>query len=176
MDRDWTGNSNSVFKCIGGTGHAKGDREIHDYYATDPNALNYLINENIIPHNVWECSCGEGHLSKKLVDNGYNVFSSDLVDRCYGNVHVDFLKTERIPFSNDERMCILTNPPYKFANEFILHGLKLLKEHDKIFMFLKTTFLAGKKRKSILYDYTPPRNIYTNLVAVSYAQRMVISK
>ena len=57
-------------------------------------------------------------------------------------------------------MCILTNPPYKFANEFILHALKLIKPNDKVFMFLKTTFLEGKKRKEILFDKYPPKRIY----------------
>lgn len=43
--RDWTGNKNSVFKNISATNHTVGDdqREQNDYYATDPNAINYLI-------------------------------------------------------------------------------------------------------------------------------------
>lgn len=34
--------------------------------------------------NVWECSCGQGHLSEVLNKNGYNVKSTDLIDRGYG--------------------------------------------------------------------------------------------
>lgn len=159
-NNDWTGGYNSVFKCLGAVGHSNGRREQHDYYATDPIVLNYLLENGLLPHNIWECSCGEGHLSKRLVENGYNVCSTDLIDRGYGLSGIDFLKTEEVPFKGSEPMCILTNPPYKFANEFILHALKLIKPNDKVFMFLKTTFLEGKKRKEILFDKYPPKRIY----------------
>lgn len=62
-------------------------REENDFYATNPHAM-----EIALPHledvglskNVWECACGQGHLSKVLENNGYNVYSSDLIDRGYG--------------------------------------------------------------------------------------------
>lgn len=60
-NNDWTGGYNSVFKCLGAVGNSNGRREQHDYYATDPIALNYLLENGLLPHNIWECSCGEGH-------------------------------------------------------------------------------------------------------------------
>lgn len=41
---DWTGNKNSVFKTLGASNHANDERENNDYYATDPNAIDFLIN------------------------------------------------------------------------------------------------------------------------------------
>lgn len=39
---DWTGNKNSVFKTLGASNHSFSEREIDDYYATDPNVLEQL--------------------------------------------------------------------------------------------------------------------------------------
>jgi hypothetical protein len=40
---------------------------------------------------IWENACGEGHLSKELIKQGYQVYSSDLIDRGYGMNPIDFL-------------------------------------------------------------------------------------
>ena len=37
--------------------------------------------EDFTKLHVWECACGEGHLSKELQKQGYQVYSSDLIDR-----------------------------------------------------------------------------------------------
>lgn len=37
--KDWTGNTNSVYKAIAATNHADSERELNDYYATDPIAI-----------------------------------------------------------------------------------------------------------------------------------------
>jgi len=59
------------------------------------------------------------------------VYSTDLVDRGYGEGNVDFLAcTEQ--FDGD----IITNPPYKFAKEFVEKGLELVPEGRRVFMFL----------------------------------------
>ena len=155
---DWIGGYNSVFKCLGGRGHGQEEREVNDYYATDPMAVDYLVENNLLPDCIWECACGEGHLSRRLEEEGYDVYSSDLVDRGYGVSGVDFLKADEKP--SDKIKCIVTNPPYKYATEFVLHAIDILKPGDKIFMFLKTTFLEGRRRKEMLFDRFPPRTIY----------------
>ena len=43
MNKDWVGNSNSVYKTLGASNHCKEDREENDYYATDPLALVSLL-------------------------------------------------------------------------------------------------------------------------------------
>ena len=65
-------------------------REKNDFYATNPHALEIAmpIFKDILHNNVWECACGQGHLSEVLKDNGYNVKSTDLVDRGYGGLRI----------------------------------------------------------------------------------------
>jgi hypothetical protein len=152
---DWIGDANGVFKTLGASNHNKnGEREGHDYYATDPIAVDKLEGVVELPHLIFEPACGEGHLSKRLIEHGHEVISSDLVDRDYGQGGVDFLKMDSLP---DSRVtCILTNPPYKFATEFVIHSLDLLPEGGLCCMFLRTLFLEGKARFERIFSITPP--------------------
>jgi len=94
VKNDWTGNYKSTFTTLGASNHTANEREVNDYYATAPEAIDVLINDggaNLAP-NLWEVSCGEGHLSERLKQYGYNVKSTDLIDRGYGVGGIDFLK------------------------------------------------------------------------------------
>jgi hypothetical protein len=157
-NKDWIGNKKSTYITLGASNHTDKERQTEDYYATDPVAIDGLKSVWDIPNCVWECSCGEGHLSKRMEELGHNVTSTDLVDRGYGNGGVDFLKTTKLP--NEECKCIITNPPYKYAMEFVNHSLELLKDGDYCAMFLKTTFLEGKKRYNNLFSKNPPKYMF----------------
>lgn len=41
--KDWTGNKNSIYKTLGASNHTDKEREVHDYYATEPKALELLL-------------------------------------------------------------------------------------------------------------------------------------
>lgn len=150
MGKDWTGNKNSIFKTLGSSTHAKGVRQAEDYYATPPQAIDRLIAHYKLPSYIWECAAGEGHLAKRLMDLGYNVFCTDIVDRGFDIVKRDFLKTNDTPFINN--YCILTNPPYKYATEFIEHALEIIHYNQPVIMLLKTPALAGLDRFNRLYS------------------------
>lgn len=152
--KDWNGNKNSVFKTLGASNHTDKQRENNDYYATDPIAIDALVKAYPLPEDIWECACGAGHLAKRLTELGYNVHATDLVDRGYG-FQGDFLKAV-----NTNIPCILTNPPYKYATEFVLKALDLLPEHGVCAMFLKTTFLEGQRRYEKIFKPYPPRYIF----------------
>lgn len=156
MANDWNGNGRSTFITIGASNHTDKERERHDFYATDPVAIDALVeNFTVMPGKIWECACGNGCLSERLIQYGYDVVSTDLIDRGYGEV-MDFLTTEAMP---EGCGCILTNPPYKYALEFVRHSLELLQDGGLCVMFLKTTFLEGQKRWRELYSTTPPKMI-----------------
>lgn len=161
MSKDWTGNSKTTFVTLGASNHTQQEREINDFYATDPKALilflDKLNSDDVKLHDdIWECACGQGHISKILCEKGHNVLSTDLIDRGYGIGKVDFLKTNQ-KYKGD----ILTNPPYKYANEFVEHSLELLENGYYCIMFLKIQFLEGKQRRKLFNKY-PPKFIYVN--------------
>ena len=157
--KDWSGNVNSVWKTLGASNHTENEREVDDYYATDPIAIDKLL-EVEKPHRfIWECACGGGHLSERLTERGYDVFNSDIKNRGYAKQHLvlDFLKQEDKLFAFEHD--ILTNPPYKYATEFVLKALELLHEGCKCYMFLKLTFLEGKRRYIELFKDPPPQRL-----------------
>ena len=146
----------SVYATVGATNRSKFEREQHDYYATDPIAIELLLDKVRFSRDVWECACGEGHLSKVLRNRGYNVLSTDLIDRGYGEGGIDFLQDAR-KFNGD----IITNPPYSLASEFVEHAHELIDDGHKIAMFLKLQFLEGVRRKELFGRY-PPKTVYVS--------------
>lgn len=162
--KDWIGNSKTTFVTLGASNHSNKEREIDDFYATDPHSLEIFLKkikeDNFELHKtIWECACGKGHLSEVLKKEKYEVFSTDKVDRGYGRGQVDFLQIE-IPY-NSLRMDILTNPPYKYAKEFVEKSLEMQSEGYYTIMFLKIQFLEGQARKKLFENY-PPKFVYVN--------------
>lgn len=156
-------NTNGTFVTLGASNHSEKERQENDYYATDPHALEIFLKkleeDNIQLHKqIWECACGEGHLSKVLEKNNYNVWSTDLIDRGYGEGHVNFLTClPRGRWNGD----ILTNPPYKYAKEFVEKALEIQADGFYTIMFLKIQFLEGQARKKLFEKY-PPKYVYVN--------------
>ena len=139
-------------------------REPNDYYATDPKAMKLLLQHEAFNHNIWECACGEGNLAEVLKEHGHSVYSTDLIARGYEDETLDFLNSE-IKFDGD----IITNPPFKYATEFILKALESVPQGNKVAMFLKINYLSGKKRYKEIYSKCPPYRVYvfTGRVACS---------
>ena len=156
MSKDWNGNYHSIYVTLGASNHVDFERQKEDYYATEPKALELLL--DIMPFNkkVWEPACGEGHLSEVLIKRGYEVTSTDLIDRGYGKGDVDFLGINE-KWGGD----IITNPPYKYALDFVKHSLDLVSEGSKVAMFLKLQFLEGKERKKF-FMMNPPKYVYVS--------------
>jgi len=154
--KDWKGNSNSIYKTLGASNHTEEEREVNDYYATDPIAAEWLIKLEKLNENIWEPSCGSGELSKIFEAAGHRVISSDLVDRGFGKTGIDFLTCTK-KFDGD----IITNPPYSLAQEFIEKSLEIVNDGNKVIMFLKVQFLEGKARKKLFEKY-PPKMIWVS--------------
>lgn len=159
---DWTGNAKSIFVCNGASNHTEEEREVNDYYATEPKAVKLLLEQEKFFPYVWECACGEGHMAEVLKNAGYNVKTSDLYDRGYeGTEILDFLKVTKEVASTYMPMDIITNPPYKFAKEFVEHALDISMDGTKVAMFLKLTFLESNARRKLFEKY-PPKVVYVS--------------
>ena len=152
--KDWTGNKTSIYKTLGASNHTEKVREENDYYATDPKAIDLLCDVEQCNESILEPACGEGHLSKRLIEKGYCVYSYDLIFRGYG-MQRDFFNTSA--WHGD----IITNPPYKFAKDFVEKSLSIIPPGNKVAMFLKLQFLEGKLRKKLFKTY-PPKAIYVS--------------
>ena len=151
--KDWIGNA-SVRNCNLRSVNA----EKNDYYATEPRAVKLLLEKEDFSKHIWEPACGEGHISQVLAAHGYHVESTDLIDRGYGISGQDFL--ERPYFASFDGD-IITNPPYKYAKEFVEKAIEVVKPGRKVAMFLKLTFLEGKSRRKLFREH-PPKTVYVS--------------
>ena len=152
MPKDWIGNA-SFRTC----NTRSKDAEPNDYYATEPKAVELLLEQETFHPYVWECACGEGHISKVLEAHGYKVRSTDLIGRGYGEGGIDFFKEGKPTMPMD----IITNPPYRYAKEFVEHALDISMDGTKVAMFLKLTFLEGQGRRD-LFRNNPPQTVYVS--------------
>lgn len=171
MTKDWKGNSNSIYKTLGASNHCKDEREENDFYATPPCATKALLkyckenNINIFDRTILEPACGKGHIADVLIEEGLDIIAFDIIDREYQHQKdkIDFFMYDDAVNYN-----IITNPPYKFAKEFIEHSLDIVKPNCYICMLLKITFLEGKGRYE-MFKNNPPYKvlIFSNRVNCS---------
>ena len=134
-------------------GHnSKGDREKDDFYPTPPEATMALMDRETFDGNIWECACGNGAMSKVMIDKGYKVYSSDLIDRGYGEVGIDFLKADK-KVDN-----IITNPPFNLSTEFTIKALK--QANNQVAMLNKLSFLEGLKRRELVFSQKKLKKIW----------------
>lgn len=126
------------------------------------NAIDYLSKYYPDLNNIWECACGAGHLAKVFDKYGKLGKASDIIDRGYG-IQEDFIHNIFVNFNPEYSYNgdIATNPPYKYAKEFVLHALKIIPTGRKVCMFLKLTFLEGQERKDMFLIY-PPKTVYVS--------------
>ena len=122
-----------------------------DFYRTPEKATKALLSVETFSGSIWEPACGDGAISEVLIAAGHDVYSSDLIGRGYGEPRHDFLLT------NHRADNIITNPPYKFANEFIERALMLTT--GKVAMLLKLNALGGMERRRI-FDTSPFKGVY----------------
>lgn len=147
-------NEGSVFRNIGASTHSKYEREKNDFYSTDPIAIQLLHKHDLLDSNVpyWETACGNGNLSEELKRLGYNVVSSDLFDRGYGDTGVDFFKCNKVFEGNT-----ITNPPYTYINDWIQHSLKITS--NKVYIFCRIQTIETITRYNKIYKNNPPSYI-----------------
>lgn len=112
--KDWTGNSKSIYVTLGASNHTERERADLDYYATEPKAVEILLQQEDFSQFIWEPACGEGHISEVLLKNGFDVLSTDIVNRGYKGqrIEIDFLKANLFSDLSENCMDIITNPPY----------------------------------------------------------------
>lgn len=128
------------------------NREENDFYPTHPSATRALLSVERFDGAIWEPACGEGDLSKVLLEAGYDVVSSDLIDRGYGETPVDFLSQFRSRAPN-----VVTNPPFALAVPFVNAALQ--HTSGKVAMFLRLAFLEGQRRGG-WFPRTPLKRVW----------------
>lgn len=148
---------NTIYLTLGASNHTDKERQDEDYYATHPEAAEWLIKlEYFDGKDIWECASGENHLANVFKDAGFTVRASDIIKRTEETEVIDFLT-----YDGEWNGHIVTNPPYKNAQEFIEKALSIVPNGKKVCMFLKVQFLEGKARRKMFEKY-PPKRIWVS--------------
>jgi hypothetical protein len=112
-----------------------------DLYETPACAVHALLAVEPVPLTCWEPACGPGAIVSILRASGRAVVATDLV--AWGcpdsESGVDFLMECKAP---DGVPAIVTNPPFKLADEFASHALGLVPE---VYLLLRGAFLEGMR-------------------------------
>ena len=136
-------------RSITGIGDNRNDL---DYYITPPRATQALLKVEQFSGSIWEPACGNGSISRVLVEAGYkDVRSTDLVDRGYGVGGVDFF------FAPYTANCIITNPPFRWSLDFLERSL--IVADTKVAFLLKLSFLEGVQRAA-MFTRTPLKKVW----------------
>lgn len=140
-------------KAIGAS--AANSRPTGDFYATPPVAVAGLLSKERFNGEILEPCCGNGAISRALLDAGYSVISRDLHDWGYGDTGIDFLTAPPLDCG-----AVVTNPPFKLASEFVLRSLECVrKSQGKVAILNRIAWLESAKRKR-LFESTPLASVW----------------
>lgn len=133
-------------------------RREDDFYPTPWEPVEALVQAerdvlNFHPR-IWEPACGNGALSEVLKGHGFGVYSSDLVDRGYGDAHFDFLNFTG-KGAPKEYSAMITNPPFDLAEDFIRQSKALGMQY--VAMLLKAHYFHADGRIRLFHDWIPAR-------------------
>ena len=149
------------------------DRDDKDFYPTPPEATEALFEREKFEGNVWECASGDGAMSK-VIEKYNDCYSSDIQeeDWVYGDRGENFLTYVDAVEAHDN---IITNPPYRYAKEFVLHSK--LYARKKIAMLLKLVFLESKGRWEMFQDTNfPLKTVHVFCSRVKIYKRGIVGK
>ena len=126
-------------------------RDLSGFYSTPAWVTEALLKYEKFQGIIREPSCGDGAISKVLEATGYQVKSTDLFDRGYGEAGIDYLTDNR----TDDN--VIMNPPYELLDHFIYHALQ--RTRRKVAVIVRLGFLGGQERFEKLWSVEPPARI-----------------
>jgi hypothetical protein len=97
-----------------------------------------------------EPACGAGHMAKVLNEYFHEVQCADAFAYGYGPVR-DFLT---YPYETDSVDWVITNPPFRLAEEFVLRAFAVARRGVAI--LARTVFLESAARYQSIYARMPP--------------------
>jgi hypothetical protein len=130
--------------------HAK-PRQKNDWYIEPPWTVHALFDSISFFGLIHDPACGRGTIPLVATKRGHYATGSDLVGRGYGMMGIDFLEDQT------KRANIITNPPYKLAEQFAHHALAVTQY--RVAFLVRLQFLAGQRREKMLFGKVRPEKI-----------------
>lgn len=125
-----------------------------DSYATPFWVTEALLSAEEFLHPIWEPAPGAGYMVAALKSFSYGLIVGS----------GDFLQSKQLANS------IVTNPPYKLANEFCRHAITLVRPTlGKVAMLLPMAFDCAKGRRDLFADCRAFKAKYTLTHRIQWA-------
>lgn len=113
--------------------------------------LEHIIGEgDLSSQSCLEPACGAGHMARPLQEYFREVRYSDAYDYGFGPVR-DFLTH---PYETNAADWVITNPPFRLAEEFVLRALNVARHGVAI--LARTVFLESSGRYNRIFLDHPP--------------------
>jgi hypothetical protein len=132
------------------------DRESADDFPTPPWATRGLVEHvledktSLLSLSCLEPACGAGHMAKVLKEYFKEVAASDAYEYGYGSIR-DYLTR---PYETNAWDWVITNPPFRLAEEFVLRSLSVARRGVAI--LARTVFIESVGRYAAIFQHTPP--------------------
>lgn len=126
-----------------------------DDFPTPPWATRALLEhvldrKKIANQSCLEPACGEGHMAKVLKEYFKEVRYSDAYHYGYGPIR-NFLT---YPYEANAVDWVITNPPFRLAEEFVLRSLNVAR--CGVAILARTVFLESSGRYREIFEQRPP--------------------
>lgn len=126
-----------------------------DDFPTPPWATRGLLEhvldaKSLASMSCLEPACGAGHMAKVLKEYFAEVRYADAYHYGYGPIQ-DFLT---FPYETNGVDWVITNPPFRLAEEFVLRALKIAR--TGVAILARTVFLESSGRYREIFRVSPP--------------------
>lgn len=129
-----------------------------DLYTTPPWAIHAIIKREKLEGNICDAGYGTGNITKALVKHGIDRSQITGVDRNLHALDLDVLCDFNSYYPNELYQTVITNPPYKIFNDFVLKAIALSSQ--KVLVFARINALESAVRYERIYKKYPPARIY----------------
>jgi len=125
-----------------------------DDFPTPPWATRALVEHVIGPNDLgslscYDPACGAGHMAKVLAEYFGEVHATDIFPYGFGGL-LDFVSGE----TEGKFDWIITNPPFRLADEFVLKSIS--KSRKGVAILARTVFLESVGRFNRIFSKQPP--------------------
>lgn len=121
------------------------DRVDNDWYVESPACVDAMLAAERVQGSVWDPAAGGGNIPRRCEAAGLAARGSDIVQRAPGILEHDFFQdAAQLPWF-DHQVSVITNPPFKAAEEFVKRALYLVS--GRVIVLQRLAWLESRKRR-----------------------------
>lgn len=134
------------------------ERDEHDWYVEPPECSLALFMEEEFDGVIWDPAAGLCRIPESARRMGIATFSSDIKKRNYTCDECGDFFEMRIP---EGAKSIVSNPPFKLAEDFVRRSIDICPRGGKIAMLLPLVWMAGFSTKRDWLPTSPLLRIFS---------------